>query len=364
MPDARSELARTVLGRNLKVRKGETVLIEAWPHALPYAQAFVRESRRLGAQPTVLYEDDTAWWDAVKGKQFAAFSKLSRAERSAVASSDVFIYFWGPEDRPKADGLPDSVQERMMGYNEEWYRTARKAGLRGCRMTVAQATDPVARNFGLNGPKWRSRLVRAGAVDASRLRAKGQRVVKALKAGHELRITHPNGTDLRLELNGLHSRVDTGLIDAEAMKRPYGMLANNPAGQVLVAIDDSRASGTLRSNRTIYIGERRFAGARWTFEDGRLVKRSLKLGNREFESAFRKAPKERDRLGLLSIGLNPQARDLPPCEDTEEGAALVGIGGNAFVGGQVRIPFLGYALLGGGTITIDGKTLARGGRVS
>ncbi len=363
MADPAARVAHAVLANNLKVRKGEAVLIESWTHALPYVPAFVREARRLGARPTVLYEDEQSWWSAVDAGHTKVLGRLSEAERAAIKNSDVYVYFWGPEDRPRANALPDNVQEEVVGFNEEWYRLAAKAGLRGVRMHVGQATTPQAKVFGLDSKKWQAQMLEAGSVSARRMRAKGQKVLRALEGGSELRIQHPNGTDITLRLKGVHGRVDAGFVGAAEMKRPYGLLTNNPSGQVLVGIDRSKAEGTFVSNRSVYLGPNMFDGVRWTFEQGRLVSHSIKTGSEIFEKQYGDAPKGRDKLSLLSIGLNPKAKQLPPCEDTEEGAIMAGIGGNTGFGGSLRVPFQGFGLLGGSTVEVDGKPLIRAGKV-
>lgn len=363
MTDAAAQLAHTVLGQNLKVRRGESVLIESWTHALPYAQAFVAEARRIGARPTVLYEDERAWWNAVNAKKYDVVGTMSDAEKAALRAADVYVYFWGPEDRPRMSKLPDAVQEKITGYNEGWYKMARDAGVRGVRMTVGQATDPAAKNFGFDGPEWRQRLLEAGGVDAGKMLKLGEKVVARLKSGSTLRIRHDNGTDLTVGLKGVKARADAGLLDAAAMKRSYGMLANNPSGQVFVAVDHANAEGTFVSNRAIYLGSERFDGFNWTFSGGRLTEHTEDVGGKTFQEQFSKAPKGKDVLGYLSIGLNPKSRGLAPCEDTEEGAVLVGIGANAQAGGKLKVPFVGYAMIGESTVEIDGKALAKGGRI-
>ncbi len=363
MTTAQTSLARQVLSKNLKVRRGESVVLEAWTHSLPLVPAFVAEARRLGARPTVLYEDEGAWWQSASSPRRETLRRMSPAERALLAETDVFLYFWGPEDRPRLDALSETKRDEVTAWNEEWYRIARRAGLRGCRMTLAQATDPVALAWGLDGPSWRERLLRAGSVDAEAMRRKGYRLAALLEKGSELRLTHPNGTDLHLRLKGVHTQVASGIPDPDAMGRPYGLLANNPSGQVMVGIDASEAHGTFVSNRAVYVGPHAFDGVRWSFEDGRLVDHAIGRGAEAFETAFAAAGPGRDRTGYLSIGLNPHGRDLPPCEDTEEGALILGIGGNAFAGGRLRLPFQGYGLLGEGTISVDGRTVAAGGRV-
>jgi hypothetical protein len=45
-PGGIDRLARTVIGKTLGLKRGETVLIEAWSNSLPYAEAFQREAGR------------------------------------------------------------------------------------------------------------------------------------------------------------------------------------------------------------------------------------------------------------------------------------------------------------------------------
>jgi leucyl aminopeptidase (aminopeptidase T) len=365
MPDSAVALARAILSRNLGVKKGNAVLIESWPHSLQYVRAFVDESRRLGAQPTVLYEDDNAWWDSVAARRYGPFQRLSPAEKAAVANADAYIYFWGPADMRKSIDLGGAIGGKVTGFNEEWYVTARKCGLRGYRMSLGLASDITARRFGLDGPRWRDRLVRAGAADAHRMMALGGRIAKKLARGKELRIRHSNGTDLRIGLRGAPPVLSGGIPVGATRRRPRAMLEGNPSGQVHFATEKSNASGTFVSNRTVYDMARyeRLAGSRWKFDGGRLTARSMGLGRRSFEAAFARAPRGRDQLSFISIGLNPLARELPPCEDTEEGAILLGIGNNGVAGGRVRMPFNGFAMIGGATLTVDGEPIARGGRI-
>ena len=364
MPDNAARLARTILSRNLGLKKGNSVVIESWTHSLPYTRAFVDEARRLGAQPTVLYEDETAWWNAVAAKRTGPFSHLSSAEKAAVGNADAYLYFWGPADMRRAIDL-GTFSSKFIGFNEEWYAAARKSGLRGYRMSLGLASDATAKRFGLAGPAWRERLVKAGAVNAGKMLATGNRVAKRISGGSELRIRHSNGTDLRIAVHGARMTVAGGIPSGATKDRPRGMLEGNPSGQLFAALDGKDASGTFVSNRTVFDMGRydKYAGSKWTFKDGRLTDHSTTVGHELFEKAFAAAPKGNDRLAYLSIGLNPEARDLPPCEDTEEGAILLGIGNNEVAGGRSRIPFTGYAMLGGGTLTVDGKPIARSGRI-
>ncbi|MCI4330926.1 MAG: aminopeptidase [Thermoplasmata archaeon] len=358
-------LARRVLGKNLATGKGESVIIETWPHTLEYARAFVEETRRLGAVPTLLYEDEPAWWSAVEAKNFSPFAKLSKAEKAAVAKADVYIHFFGPKDQVRLAELPSANREKPFAWNEEWYDIAHKGGLRGVRMTIGLIPDGLAEKFGMTEDELHGKLLKAGSVDAAKMARNGSKLQKLVEKGSELRLRHSNGTDLTFRLKGAHARADTGIVDAASRKRRYGVLSNNPTGLLMVGVDRSNATGTIVSNRAVYDGAtaRRYADARWTFEAGKLVKRSSGDGAKEFDAAYAKGGKGRDALSYFSIGLNPEGNAAAPAEDTEEGAVLVSIGNNTFAGGTNKAKMRGFAMVAGAQIQVDGRTIVDGGRI-
>jgi len=356
-------LARTTLGKNLKVRKGESVVIETWTHGLPYVGSFVEEARRLGAEPLVIYEDEGAWWSAVGQGRPKSASAISAAERAALQSADVFVYFWGPEDRPRVDALPDKVAGGAFATNPDWYKIGRKAGLRGCRMSVAFATDPIAKLHGLNGDRWRTKIATAGLADAQRMYATGSHLAKVLEDGSELRIRHRNGTDLTLGLAKREVRVETGVLDKAAMGRPFGFLTNSPAGTVMTGLDESKADGTFASNLSHIQPDLRTPVGRWEFSGGKLVSFQYEGDAEEIAKRFKAAGEGKDRPGLLSIGLNPKGRGVPMYEEIESGIVLLGIGGNQFLGGRNKLPFQLFSLLRGADLEVDGKPVVRAGRV-
>ncbi len=365
MSAAAESLARTVLGKNLATAKGESVIIETWPHTLEYARAFVEETRRLGAVPTLLYEDEPAWWNAVEAKNFRPFAKLSKAEKAAVARADVYVHFFGPEDQLRLSSLPSATRNKPFAWNEEWYDTAHKANLRGTRMSIGLVPDRVAQKFGFSGDSLRTKLVKAGSVDAKKMARKGSKLQKIIEHGSKLRLRHSNGTDLTIRLSGVHARADVGIVDAAARKRRYGILANNPTGLLMVAVDRANAVGTVVGNRAIYdlVTARRYDGADWSFEAGKLVRRTLGDGGKEFEKAFAQGGKGRDALSYFSIGLNPEGRAAAPAEDTEEGAVLISVGNNTFADGTNKATLRGFAMVAGADIEVDGKRIVAGGRV-
>jgi leucyl aminopeptidase (aminopeptidase T) len=358
-------LARAVLRQRLGVKPKENVTIETYPSSVPWAAGFVRESRRIGARPLVLYEDERSYWSAVEEGRASLLGAPGEHEWAALEDSDVYVYFWGPEDLARRAHLSEKDAEKAVAFNRRWYQLAHKSGVRGARMGIARATEPNSRFFGIPLGRWRERLVDASLQDPSRLRPPANRVRSAFERGRSVRIRHPNGTDLTLALAGRKATVAIGDLTPEDRKSPFGSMTNVPDGSVYVAVDEKTADGTFVANRpntTSFDGP--VEDGRFVFRHGRLVSSSFGRGGRFFRRAYRAAGSGRELPAFVELGVAAGLEGLPLLEEAEAGAVTVGIGRNAPYGGTTDVDFLAYLTLAGAEVSVDGRRLARGGRVA
>ncbi|HKN07339.1 MAG TPA: aminopeptidase [Thermoplasmata archaeon] len=354
----RAKLARSVLTNNLRLRKGEHVIIEAWTHTLPWAVAFAREARRLGAQTLVPYEDETAWWDAVADGEEDVLGKAPAHEWAALGKTDVYIHMWGPGDRVRLNALPPKQAGRLFEFNPRWYATAAKTGLRGARMEIGRPFPTLARAYGVDESEWRDQVIRATMVSPDALCRTAAPITRALERGKSVRIHDEEGTDLTLGLARRRALSNTGRLTPEDLKRPFRMLLNLPAGSIRVALDETVAEGTIVANRTSYYDDGKATGGVLRFHHGKLTKAEFTRGGERFDETFKTGGKGRDRPGLLSIGLNPHLHDTPQLEDVELGAVMVSLGNNRNAGGKNAAPFFGWVVNQGATVEIDGHPLS------
>ena len=367
MPDpddqsAFDEICRNVLTKTLRLRRGENVVIETWTHALPLAQEMVLQARRLGIRTTLLYEDEATYWRSVAEAKASDLGRMPEPELGAIAKSDGYVFFWGPEDRPRLRALPKEQLGALTSYNSAWYQAAEKAHLRGCRMEIAQATAPAARFYGVDLATWRHHLLDASKVDMRSIAREGARLAAVLKRGKTVRLTHANGTSLDLMLAGRNPVLDDGIVDQADVKAGNNM-TTFPGGAIYVALDERHAAGRLISNRTSYPPKGPLSGGRWSFADDHLSTFGYETGEERFREAFDAAGPGKDRPGFLSVGLNPKLRHAPGLEDFERGAVLVGIGSNTAFGGKNRVPFQSWLGLGSAHLEVDGKVIAADGEV-
>jgi leucyl aminopeptidase (aminopeptidase T) len=354
-------MARNVLRGTLRLRKGESVTIESWTDCLPWAAAFALEARKIGAHPLILYEDEPGYWEAVRSNP-RSVGAAGAPEWAALAKSDAYVFFFGPADVPRFRALSDKVRSSATAYNPQWYERAAKAKIRGARLNLGQVSEPSARAAQVPLDVWREELIEGALQDPVRLQKEAERLARRLKAGRNVVITHPNGTQLQLRLRGREPVPGGGVVTPELIRRGWNILTV-PAGYVSVAVDEKFAEGTLASTTPTPVIEAPATGANWTFKGGKLVNFSYDSGGDAIKKEYRKAPAGKDRPGVLTIGLNPALDVSPTLQDQARGTITLGVGANGFFGGSTKIPFAMWSCLRGGTLTLDGSTLVRDGRV-
>jgi aminopeptidase len=361
-PGALETLAENVVKKTLGLKRGETVLIEAWSNSLPYAEAIQLAARRAGAKPLILYESEPAYWEAVDGGMAKVIGDPPKAEWDALAASDAYVYFWGPSDRGRFRALPPKTRGDLTQFNGQWYAITGKKKVRACRMELGLAEPSNAESFGVDVGAWRAELLAASAADPAAMAAAARTVVGPLTKGRSLRIRHPNGTDLTLGLKHRPATVDDQRVDAQDLKAGNNVV-NLPGGMLFVALDESVADGKLVATRPSRFdrGLQMLRGGTWEFAAGKIAKLRESPGG-TFAGFYAAGAKGKERPGILEIGLNPAIKDAPNCEDQRLGLTTVYIGGNENYGGASKCPFQAGLMLEGATIEVDGRPIVKDGR--
>lgn len=356
-------LARVLLGSALGVKRGENVIIETWTHTLPYATACVTEARRRGAIPLLFYEDEATYWRTWEAASKRDLGRVGSHEWSALSKAQAYVFFPGPADMARARSNPKDFRQAI-AYNQEWYRRAKAARLRGVRSMLGYASGETAARYRVDGATWREQLVRGSVqADMPAIKRDVARLSAKLLKGKELRVMAPNGTDLTLQLRGRKPIGDDGVVDAADVKAGNNVAAA-PPGYVAVAIDEKSAHGLVVANRPSFPRSGRIEGGQWEFDHGQMVSSSFTDGGEIFERMTEEATPGWNRGAFFSLGVNPALDPgVPQVEDQEAGAVAIGIGGNAGYGGTNSNPFLAWLIVGEATVALDGKPLVDRGKL-
>lgn len=357
-------IARNVLRNTLNLQKDENLTMEVWTHGLPWIDDFVIEARKIGACPMVIYESENAFWTNIEERRAKSLGVLGTQEWAALRETNAYIFFWGPADRARWHSLPKSTEKAITAYEEDFFKLFKEKGIRWCRIELARATEETAKEYGISYSDWMKELLEASALNPEIMKRNGRKIAQKLENGHNLVITHPNGSELEFHLRGRKPYVDDGVVDADDVKLGFGE-STVPSGVVMVAVDETFAEGIFRATRPSRHGPSRgrSEGGEWAFKNGRLVKYKYKRGERDFSKLYLKAGPERDTPAIFSIGLNPKTHDAPLLEDQGLGVVNIYVGSNEWLGGSTKGDFRTWLTMEGANVTIDDEPLLIAGKI-
>ena len=227
-------------------------------------------------------------------------------------------------------------------------------------------TPSRARQFGLSEAELAKLFWDGVNVDYAAMQATGDKVKKALSEGKEIRLTNPNGTDLKASIDKRPVTVSNGVISDD--KRKQGGAACwtwLPAGEVYVATAPGTAEGRVVVNRLFFEGAE-VSDVVLEVKGGKVTALHAKANGERLLAAFQAAAEGKDRCGVIDVGINPNVR--PPAGSkvltyTPAGMTSVSVGNDTWAGGDDNSPFGLPGFLPGSTLTVDGKVIVDRGEL-
>ena len=223
-----------------------------------------------------------------------------------------------------------------------------------------------AERFGMGEDELAKTFWNGVNLDYSELQTRGEQVKAALAGGNEVHITNPNGTDLKVRVQGRPVLVSDGIISADDLKRGGAAVAVYlPAGEVYTTPVPGTAEGKVVDSRSFYRGKQvdnltlTFAGGKVTAMTG------SGPGYADLKAEYDAVHDPRkDLFGFVDLGINPNVT-LPATSKVGNwvpaGTVTVGTGGNTWAGGDNSVPYGTTISLPGSTVTLDGKPIVESG---
>jgi aminopeptidase len=201
-------------------------------------------------------------------------------------------------------------------------------------------------------------LARVMSADMEGLRRKGKAIADVLTDGSEARITCPNGSDLRLGLEGRTAVPDAG----ELSER--GAFGNLPCGEGFISPADGTGEGRVVIDGTIATVGVPGDPVELTLEGGHLTGASGREGERLMELLTTHGP-DGTSVAELGIGSNEKAKLTGNVLEDEKilGTAHVAFGASAAIGGTVQVPVHLDCVVMKPDVSVDGEPLVRAGEL-
>lgn len=354
-------LAQKIVNDSARVKEGDYVLISGSARDTELLENIATHVRKAGAFPIVslntqrmgllYFSKVPAKYDTQEPKLDLELTRLFNVNINVDASEALDAFSSVPPARRVALNkafepvITLSLQRnvRTVAVGNELYPTASRAQLYGVNK------EQLAQSFwgGIN-------------VDYAKLQAKAQAGVAALSSGKEVHITNPNGTDLKVRIEGRPVLASDGVISEDDIKQGGAACTIYlPAGEVYVAPVKGTAEGKVVVDHQFFEGKD-IPGLTLTFSGGKLTAMTAKSGLEPLKAFYDAAGAGKDQLGVLDIGINPNVHYAPGTKMLSwvpAGMVTLVLGGNQWAGGDNAVT-LGLAnYLPGSTVTVDGKVL-------
>jgi leucyl aminopeptidase (aminopeptidase T) len=358
--------AEKIVAQSAGVKQGDLVLILGSDEDIPLVEDIAVEVRKRGASPLVsvgteklnrrMYDEVPAQYD----------SQTPGVMMKLAGVVDVIILTESGEGRTLEGVSPERIAARGKA-SAPVADLMRKRGVR--TVALGNGLYPSAERaerFGISREDLADLMY--GGVDANNddLQAAGQRVRTRLAAGKEIRITNPNGTDLRVGISGRPIMVNDGIISAEDRKK--GGAATSvwlPAGEVYLTPVPGTGDGTVVVDQHYFQGKP-VEGLRLEFKGGKLTSMTAKDGLEPLKAAYDAAGPGKDLLGVIDIGINSGIKSperSPVHVWGKAGTVTVLVGNNTWAGGNNKVSFALPAYSPGSTALVDGKALVQDGKL-
>lgn len=362
------KLAASIVNQSAAIHEGDIVLITGSVRDAELLEDIAVHVRKAGAHPLIslasdrmtrrLYTDVDAKYDTQAPKLDLKLFEMV----DAIISVDV-----GETEGLLADIAPERFRARQ-DAGKPVGELVRKRGVRSVNLgNGLYPTATLAKRFSVPQDELSKIFWNGVNVNYTELQATAEKVKAALVAGKEVRITNPNGTDLRVGIANRPVFVSDGVISADDLKKGFaGSQIWLPAGEVFLSPVAGTANGKVVVDRQISEGKV-IEGLTLMFENGKLTSMTAKSGDlSRIKAIYDKAPAGKENFGLIDLGINrsvqiPKGSNLVAWMPA--GMVTIGFGGFAWAGGEdVGYAFDGF--LPGSTVEIDGVKIVENGVLS
>jgi leucyl aminopeptidase (aminopeptidase T) len=199
-------------------------------------------------------------------------------------------------------------------------------------------------------------------IDYANLQTTGETAKTAL-VGKEIEITHPNGTNLKMNIDSRPAYISDGIISADDVQKG-NLSVFLPAGEAAVVPAANSGDGKFIIEKTFVEGKE-VNNLTLTFAGGKLTSMTGEgPGFEKMKAGYDAFGEGKELLAFVDIGINQNMKLAPSTKLgnwVSAGMVSVGTGNNTWAGGSTNAAGGIEGHLAGATVKIDGKTIVENG---
>ncbi|HSK71012.1 MAG TPA: aminopeptidase [Pyrinomonadaceae bacterium] len=357
------ELARRIVTQSAGVKEGEIVLVSGGIRDMQLLEDIVIEVEKVGGQPLLSIGSERMakrYYDEVPAKYDSSERKLGMAlARTANVTINV--------ENTETEGLLANVPRERLAANAKAGQPVgaeyRKNRVRSVNVgNELYPTEWRAKRFDMPLGDFSKMFWEGVNIDYTNLQATGEKARTAL-TGKEVEITHPNGTNLKMNIENRPVYISDGIISEDDVQK--GNLAVYlPAGEAAVTPAPNSGDGKFVIEKQYFEGKE-VNNLTLTFAGGKLTEMTGEgPGFEAMKADYDAYPEGKELLGFFDIGLNENMK-FPANTKTgnwvSAGMVTVGTGNNTWANGTNNVSGGVFGHLSGATVKIDGRTIVENG---
>ncbi len=361
------KLSQRMVGQCAGIKEGEIVSIYGNVRDMPLLENLAVQVRKAGAFPLLLVGSDDLGRRLIVDVPEKYDSQAPRLDLKLAEFVDAaLILDWGSDPSRNAD-IPGQRLEALNKASAPVFDVYAKRGIRA--VNLGNGMYPSSYNaalYGMTVENLSKLFWDAVNLDYTQIQSVGKTVSGQLAQGKEVRITNPNGTDLKFQIAGRPVIISDGVISAEDQQRGFAATqVYLPAGEVFLTPVPGTAEGKVVIDRMWYFGKE-INGLTFIFKAGKLTDMTGKPGFEVVKARYDLAGQGKDEFAFVDVGINPKM-SIPEGSKlqnwTVPGMISIGVGGNVWAGGTNTCPYGLSGFLPGSTLKIDGKPLVELGKL-
>ena len=357
------KLAANLVRSCLRITPDDAVTIFFGPHEQALVEDIAEECFKIGADVNLSAYTDRFYESYMRLLSVESLKQPSVFCRAISEVSTAVFWLAGLYDPSTFRRVPpEKTAAADEGEAAAHFPLMRDRKVRTLFVGMSMVTPPRAKAYGFSLPRWRKMMTAASGVPAAKLSADGRRLASLLLTSEHVQITDGGGTDLEFSIRGRRPQIFDGVVDDEDIAA--GALdAAIPAGSVAVAPLEDSANGTVAFDVPQAWSGRSIRKLRWEFSDGRITSWSGDKNAEVLQKAWENGAGAKDRIGSLSIGLNPRAELGFLQNPIVRGAVSISSGANEDLGGANGFAFAHQQSLGSANLSLDGKQIVKAGKL-
>ncbi|MFQ5910453.1 MAG: aminopeptidase [Thermoplasmata archaeon] len=354
------KMADTIVNKCLKVNKKDIVIVSTYQHTLDLAEEIAMQCFDREADVLMTLDTDQVFYHHL---HVLPESNLKRTSAHCLGLSEystVNIFIGGPEDPKPMGDVPPGKYAALFEGEQPHGDYMREKKIRIGYLGIGAVTSQRAKTYGFDYERWKRMVTAASAVDPSEMLKFGNKLAGRLDKGKHMRVTTKAGTDLSFDLGNRKAFVFTPTLTKANMERGlFGV--SIPAGDVTIAPVEKSVEGKAFFDVPQPSVGKLVEGMRWTFKDGRVKSFTAKRNVNALKGIWEKGHGDKDRLGMISFGINPKGR-LGFLENyLAMGAVTLSLGDNDELGGENRSDTGAQASMSRATVEVDDKVILKNG---